>query len=151
MKLIIFNISLVLTVFLGLLEPENIYAQESELTIIGNTKSVPSEMDMNQLKAVLKGERLRWDDGSKVVVALMKTSTPVGTNTCNRIFNMTGNQLNKYFLAMVFQGKINRPNLFNSEDELETFVAQTPGAIGVIQNTNDTQLITVMVDGKKQI
>jgi F0F1-type ATP synthase beta subunit len=151
MKLIIFNISLVLTVFLGLLEPANIYAQESELTIIGNTKSVPSEMDMNQLKAVLKGERLRWDDGSKVVVALMKTSTPVGTNTCDRIFNMTGNQLNKYFLAMVFQGKINRPNLFNSEDELETFVAQTPGAIGVIQNTNDTQLITVMVDGKKQI
>lgn len=151
MKQIIFNVSLFLTLFIGLLEPANINAQESELTIIGNTKSVPSEMDMNQLKAVLKGERMRWDDGSKIVVALMKTSTPVGTNTCNRIFNMTSNQLNKYFLAMVFQGKINRPNLFNSENELETFVAQTPGAIGVLQNANDTQLITVMVDGKKQI
>lgn len=151
MKLIIINFSLVLALFVGLLNTSNINAQETELTIVGNAQSVPSEMNMNQLKSVLKGEKLRWNDGSKVVIALMKTNTPVGTNTCSKIFNMTGDQLNKYFLALVFQGKVKAPNFFNSVDELEFFVSHTPGAIGVLHKANDKDLITILVDGKKQI
>jgi len=151
MKLIIINFSLVLALFVGLLNPSNLNAQETGLTIVGNAQSVPSEMNMNQLKSVLKGEKLRWNDGSKVVIALMKTNTPVGTNTCNKIFNMTGDQLNRYFLAQVFQGKVKAPNFFNSVDELESFVSHTPGAIGVLQKANDKDLITILVDGKKQL
>lgn len=151
MKLIWVNFSLVLFLVIGFSEPPIIDAQETELTVIGNSNSVPAEMDINQLKSVLKGERLRWDDGSKVQVALMKTTTPIGLSTCNKIFNMTGNQLNKYFLAMVFQGKINRPNLFDSEQELEDFVANTPGAIGVLQKANNVGLITISVNGQTQL
>ena len=148
MKLISFKFFLVLFLVLGFLEPSIVLAQETELIIIGNSHSVPSEMDKKQLKAVLLGEKLRWNDGTKVVVALMKTTTPIGLNTCDRIFNMTGNQLNKYFLAMVFQGKINRPNLFDSEQELEDFVARNPGAIGVLNKVNNEQLIIISVDGE---
>lgn len=119
--------------------------QETELTIVGNAKSVPTDMDLDQLKSVLKGEKLRWDDGSKVIIALMKTDTPIGMNTSKELFNMTGNQLNKHFLALVFQGKVKAPTFFDSEDELEAYVAHTPGAIGVIQKVNDAQLNTIMV------
>lgn len=131
--------------------PLSINAQEEQLVIIGNAASVPSEIDMNQLKSVLKGEKLRWNDGSKVSIALMKTSTPIGTYTCNKLYNMTGNELNKYFLALVFQGKVKAPTFFNSANELEAFVAQTPGAIGVLQQVNDKLLKIILVDGKKQI
>ena len=126
-------------------------AQETELTIVGNNQSVPSEMNLSQLKSVLRGERLRWNDGSKVVIALMKTNTSVGTNTCQKLYKMSGNELNKYFLALVFQGKVKAPTFFNSESELEYFVAQTPGAIGVLNKTVDSSLKTILVDGKKQI
>ena len=81
----------------------------------------------------------------------MKTSTPIGTYTCNKLYNMTGNELNKYFLALVFQGKVKAPTFFNSANELEAFVAQTPGAIGVLQQVNDKLLKIILVDGKKQI
>ena len=131
--------------------PLSINAQDEQLVIIGNAASVPSEIDMNQLKSVLKGEKLRWNDGSKVSIALMKTSTPIGTYTCNKLYNMTGNELNKYFLALVFQGKVKAPTFFNSANELEAFVAQTPGAIGVLQQVNDKLLKIILVDGKKQI
>ena len=114
-------------------------------------ESVPSEMNLSQLKSVLRGEKLRWNDGAKVVIALMKTNTPVGTNTCQKLYKMSGNELNKYFLALVFQGKVKAPTFFNSESELENFVAHTPGAIGVLQKTDSNTLKTILVDGMKNI
>jgi len=138
-------------IFIGLILPLSINAQEDSLIIVGNEISVPSELNMNQLKSVLKGEKLRWNNGTKAVLALMKTSTPVGTYMCNKIYNMTGNELNKYFLALVFQGKAKAPTFFNSVEELEVYVAKTPGAIGVLQNTDDKLLKVILVDGKNQL
>ena len=145
MKLVFINLALVLSLFMNSFEDSFINTQETELTIVGNVKSVPTDMDLEQLKSVLKGERLRWDGGSKVVIALMKTDTPIGLTTSKRLFNMTGNQVNKHFLALVFQGKVKAPTFFDSADELEAFVAHTPGAIGVLRKVNDAQLNTILV------
>lgn len=124
------------------------YGQET-LTVIGNSKGSPSELKMIQLQSILKGEKQRWGDGTKVVIALMKTNTPVGSVTSKKVFNMSGDQLNKYWLALVFQGKADAPTFFNSMNELETFVAQTPGAIGVIGQSPTIAQKTIIVDGKK--
>ena len=149
MKLMIYNFVIIL--ISGFLLPSPVFAQDTELTIIGNAQSVPSEMNMNQLKSVFKGERFRWEDGSSIKIALMKTNTSIGSDTCKKLYNMTGNELNKYFLALVFQGKVKAPTFFNSVSELESYVAQTPGAIGVSQSATDKLLKIILVDGKKQI
>lgn len=125
-------------------------AQDSGLIVIGNAKSVPSELKMSQLRSILRGERMRWQDDTKVIIALMKTNTPVGTITCKTVYNMTGNELNKYWLALVFQGKAEAPVFFNSAGELEVFVSQTPGAIGVLGQTSGLTKI-IIIDGKKTI
>jgi hypothetical protein len=123
-------------------------AQDQNLVVIGNGKGVPTDMKLAQLKSTMKGEKLRWPDGSKVVIALLKTTTPIGQNTSRKIYNMSANELNKYWLALVFQGKADAPNFFNSEAELEEFVSQTSGAIGVVnQPTASTKTITI--DGKR--
>ena len=128
-------------------------AQTMQLNIIGNTQSVPGEMNIDQLRTILKGEKMRWDDGVSVKIALMKTNTSIGAYTCERIYNMSANELNKYFLAQVFQGKVKAPTFFTSKNELEEYVARTPGAIGVSQNTeeSDGELRVVVIDGKKQL
>ena len=118
--------------------------------VIANGKGAPAEMKLAQLKAVMRGERLRWPDGSKVVIALMKSSTPIGVNTGQKIYNMSANELNKYWLALVFQGKADAPNFFNSEAELEAFIAQTTGAIGVV-NQPPTGGKTILIDGKRSL
>jgi hypothetical protein len=125
--------------------------QDLELNIIGNPESVPAELNMNLLRSVFRGEKQRWDDGVSIKIALMKTSTPIGVSTCKKVYNMTGNELNKYFLALVFQGKAKAPIFFNSIKELENYVAETPGAIGVSQNTIEGPIKIVTVDGKKQL
>ena len=136
---------------LGIPGIQPIFVQEEiQLTIIGNQESVPNELNMNQLRSVLRGEKLGWDDGSSIKIALLKTNTPVGSATCKKVYNMTGNELNKYFLALVFQGKVKAPTFFNSISELETYIAQTPGAIGVSQNSADSEIKIVMIDGENQ-
>jgi len=145
-KIICFGFSLLAIILLS----SPVKAQDG-LTIIGNLESVPADMDMTQLQAVLRGEQMRWDDGTKVKIALMKTNTPTGTLASEKIYNMTGNELNKYFLALVFQGKVKAPAFFNTESELEAYIGQTPGAIGVVQNTGNDQVKIVLIDGKKEI
>ncbi|GAB2557846.1 hypothetical protein [Spirosoma aerophilum] len=123
-------------------------SQDPVLTVISNGKGAPSEMNMSLLRSALKGEKQRWPDGSKVILALMKSNTAIGEHTCKRLYNMSSNELNKYWLALVFQGKADAPNFFNSESELATFVAQTRGAIGIVsQVSNDIK--SILVDGKK--
>ncbi|NGP76297.1 hypothetical protein G3570_06615 [Balneolaceae bacterium YR4-1] len=128
-------------------------AQNQQLNVIANSQSVPGEMNIDQLRTILRGERLRWDDGVSVKIALMKTNTTIGSYTCERIYNMSTNELNKYFLAQVFQGKVKAPTFFTSKSELEDFVARTPGAIGVSQNTtlSGSEIKLVVIDGKKQL
>lgn len=125
-------------------------AQE-KISIIGNSKGVPVTMTEKELKVVLRGEKQRWSDGTKIVIALMKTNTPVGQITSKRIYNMSGDELNRFWLALVFQGKTSAPTFFNSMSELESFVAQTPGAIGVVQHAAGNEGKLIAIDGKKEL
>ena len=125
-------------------------SQDMSLVVIANGKGPPPEMKLMQLKSTMRGEKLRWPDGSKVVIALLKSTTPIGTNTSKRIYNMSANELNKYWLALVFQGKADAPNFFNSETELEEFVSQTSGAIGVVSHPSASNKV-ILIDGQKSL
>ena len=149
MKILIFKFMFIF--IFGLLGSLAIVAQDIELTIVGNAENVPDELNMMQLKSALRGEKLRWDSGASIKIALMKTNTPIGKSTCEKIYDMTGNELNKYFLALVFQGKVKAPTFFNSISELENYVSQTPGAIGVSQKTTDSPNKIILVDGNDKI
>lgn len=96
------------------------------------------------------GEQQRWRSGTKITIALMKTSTPGGRNTSLKVYGMSANELNKFWLALVFQGKVGSPNFFNSASELENFVAQNPGAIGILdQVTTNDAIKNIQVEGEK--
>lgn len=124
--------------------------QVETLTVICNQKGAPPAMKFSELKSVMKGEKQRWKDGTKVTLAIMKTDTNVGKNTARVIYNMSGNELSKYSLFQHFQGT-SLTKFFNTTSELQSYVAQNPGAIGVIDQplaNNDIKIIAI--DGKTQ-
>jgi ABC-type phosphate transport system substrate-binding protein len=124
--------------------------QTSSLTVISNQKGAPSTLDFSELKSIFRGEQQRWRGGTKITIALMKTNTAAGKNTSEIVYGMTTDELNKFWLAMVFQGKAAAPIFFNSATELENFVAQNPGAIGIVdQVAANDEIKTVQVEGKK--
>ena len=95
------------------------------------------------------GETQRWKNGKRIIIALMKTSTPLGKTTSSKIYDMTGDELNKYWLALVFQGKAQAPVFFSSVDDLLEFVAQNPGAIGIVDKpVAMADVRALSIDGK---
>ena len=124
-------------------------AQEIQLTVIGNVTGVPSEMKWSELISVLKGEKQRWSDGTKVSIYIMKTSTPVGQSTCRKIYNWSGDKVKRYWLELSFSGKADAPTFCNTIQELEFNVSQNPGAIGIVdRNSTSAGVKTILIDGK---
>jgi len=127
-------------------------SQKPVLSVVGNQAGAPPEMKFSELKSVLMGEKQKWEDGKRIVIALMKTSTEVGQTTTSGIYDMTGDELNKYWLSLVFQGKAQAPKFFNTKSELENYVAQNPGAIGVVdQPLANNEIKIISIDGNPQL
>lgn len=128
----------------------SLMAQDNNLVVIGNQSGTPAEIKMNELKAVFRGERQRWGDGSKVVIAMIKTTTPLGNEISEKIYSMNGDGVRGFWAGISFAGKFDPPNVFNTESEVETFVSQNPGAIAILDRTTTTPDVKIiLVSGKK--
>lgn len=112
-------------------------AQEDTLMVIVHEQN-DDVVTSKELGRLLKGQTVRWKNGKKVSIGLMKTSTAVGAQTAKEFYNMNADQLNKYWLSLVFQGKAKAPEFFVDPKALIQFVANHPGAIGIIPNTDLT-------------
>ena len=124
-------------------------AQDVQLTVIGNVTGAPSEMKSSELVSILKGEKQRWSDGTKVSIYIMKTTTPIGQSTCKKIYNWSGDKVKRYWLELSFSGKADAPTFCNTVEELESYVSQNPGAIGIIdRNSTSNGVKTILIDGK---
>lgn len=124
-------------------------SQDTTLTVISNIKGAPGNMNMAELRSVLKGEKQRWSDDTKVTIAIMKTNTLIGKNACSKIYGMSGDKVLRLYLELSFVGRT-VAILFNSVQELESFVAENPGAIGITGKFSETPNIKItMITGKK--
>jgi len=123
--------------------------QDITLTAICNSRGAPAEMKMSELKSVLMGEKQRWSDGTKVVIAMVKSTTPLGEIISKRIYSMSGDGVRGFWAGISFAGKYDPPNVFNTVTELETFVAQNPGAIAILDKPIGNDVRVISIDGKK--
>ncbi|HVE61827.1 MAG TPA: hypothetical protein VNA26_08405 [Chitinophagaceae bacterium] len=141
---------LLLLIFLSVVSVAK--SQEGALVVIGNQQGVPAILKYSELRSILMGEKQRWRNGSKIVIALMKTNTATGKITSKKLYDMSGDELNKFWLSLVFQGKAPAPAFFNTAAELQNFVSQNPGSIGIIdQLVLNDNLRTIIIDGKSRI
>jgi ABC-type phosphate transport system substrate-binding protein len=125
-------------------------ADEPNIMVIANEKGAPTSLTMKELKSIFQGEKQRWNDGTKISIAFMKSSTPVGSATSKKVLKMSGDQLNKFWLALVFQGKAKAPFFYGSASEVESYVSQNAGAIGVVEAGYQVKGVKVIsIDGKK--
>ena len=126
------------------------HAQVTPLTVVSNPKGSPENMKQSELKSIFLGEKQRWKNGNKIVIALMKTNTPAGKNVCDKVYDMSGDEVKKFWLALVFQGKAEAPVFFNTIGELQAYVLENPGTIGIIDQAPSVAGIQVVsIDGKK--
>jgi hypothetical protein len=145
------NMARFLTMLLFLLVAPQAHAQDT-LAAIAHQNGAPPALSFNELRSVLMGEKQRWGNGTKVVIALIKTNNSLGETISKVVFDMKPDELNKHWLALVFQGKASAPYFFNSVAELEDFISQNPGSIGITNKASSSPNIrTVTIDSKETI
>jgi len=125
-------------------------AAQDNLVVIGNQTGVPADLKMSDLKAVFRGERQRWSNGTKVVIAMIKSTTPLGNEISEKIYSMNGDEVRGFWAGLSFAGKSDPPHVFNTAAEVEVFVSQNPGAIAILDKINNIpETKTILVGGKK--
>jgi hypothetical protein len=143
--LLILSLSLISTSFLLMSFSDD----DTPISVFANEKGSPSNLTIKELKAVVQGEKQRWPDGTRISLAFLKTTTPAGNATARKLLNMSGDQFNKYWLALVFQGKATAPMFFSSAQELDNYLSSTPGALGVVDASSQMKTRNITVDDKK--
>lgn len=125
-----------------------IVPQNDPLVFVRNKSGVPDKMSYNDLLKLLRGEKQLWENGKKVRVALMKTSTETGELVARQIYGMNKFQFQKYWLTLVFQGYATNPKFFTSIDDLKKYLSMTPGCIGILKSldANGVDRIEVLSD-----
>lgn len=126
------------------------FSQNNGLTVIGNKVAVPYQLTQTSLKSIFLGNQPKWSNGSKVILALMKLNTDAGKNICAKVYNMSAANVTKHWLTVSMKGYIDAPIFFNTAEELQNFVANTKGAIGIFNSiVTASNAKTVLIDGKK--
>ncbi|MBK9569728.1 MAG: hypothetical protein IPO53_07255 [Chitinophagaceae bacterium] len=89
-----------------------VQGQNTNLAVIANPGGAPAGLKQTELNAIFMGETPKWSNGSKIVLALMKTNTTAGKLTCDKVYHMSGDELTKFWLSQMIDGKVAAPTFF---------------------------------------
>src|SRR5258706_11456325 len=98
-----------------------LFLHAQNLSVIGNPNSVPNEMTQARFISVFKGETKNWDNGTKVKLALMRSTTETGQQTCSKVYKMSCDDVTKFLLRKAMEANTLAPVFFNMVSELQSF------------------------------
>lgn len=101
-----------------------------EETLIVNGASSVAGLSADQMKDYFLGKKTAWDDGSKVVIVVIKDGA--SSDALLAKLGKNSQQFNTSWKKLVFTGKGSMPEQVESDDALIALVAKTPGAIGLV-------------------
>jgi len=102
----------------------------AEETLVVNSASALSGLSTDQMKDYFLGKKTTWEDGSKVVVVVIKDG-----GTSEALLAKLGKNSQQFMTGwkkLIFTGKGSMPEQVESDDALVALVAKTPGAIGLV-------------------
>jgi len=112
--------------------------------VIAN-KSVPvSQLSLANARAIFGMRQVKWPDGSLIRVFVLPDTHPVHSALCKERLNIYPYQLRQSWDRLVYSGMAQAPVEVESEAELATSVATTPGAIGYASRAPNNEKVRVI-------
>lgn len=116
----------------------SVSAQAADYAIIAHPGASQVSLGKDQLKNILLGSVIKWDDGTIIKLAVLNQG-PLHTTLLKEVVSRSPDQFEKHWKKQVFTGKGVMPASFPSEEELAAYVAKTPGALGYISASANAQ------------
>ena len=110
--------------------------KDFSLIVVGNQTNM-NNMTIATVRDYFKGKNYKWPNKKNVVIAFPSSKHPKVELYSNLIYNRSFFAVKKYWYSLVFQGRHDPPYFFDSDKELLEFVESTPGAMTIIQSSNE--------------
>ncbi len=102
-----------------------------EYVVIGNATGLVG-ISEKQAQSILRGERTLWDSRVPVTVVLPGQRAAYGDSLARDLMGISRAAMQRFWLALVFQGRAAPPVFHDSVEDTVAYVRRTPGAIAVI-------------------
>ena len=111
--------------------------------IIANKSIEKEKIDASSLKAVFLGKKVAWDTGGRAILAVLKGG-PVADEFLKGAVDMSSSSFNNYWRRLAMTGGGSAPHVFEKDEDLRKYVAETPGAIGFVDSANADASVLVI-------
>ena len=102
-------------------------------------------MTLNQVKEVFHGKIKNWTTYAPIKIALPSSKSIYSNLVAKEIYSSTYNGMQKYWLALVFQGKSKPPVFLDTNRQIIDYVSKNKGAIGILFcNPKDVSPIIIL-------
>jgi ABC-type phosphate transport system substrate-binding protein len=91
-----------------------------------------SALTAAEVRGIFRGDRALWATGQAVTVVLPSGRAAYADDFSRRVLGMSREAMQRYWLALVFQGRASPPVHLGSAAEIIAYVERTPGAIAVV-------------------
>ena len=102
-----------------------------DFVVVANGSGL-SEVTVPELRRIFRGEQSLWSTKQPVSVVLPSARAEFTDRFARQVLGMTRAGMQRYWLALVFQGRANPPVLQDSAADVLAYVQRTPGAIGLV-------------------
>lgn len=120
------------TLFLSLFLSSFLPAQSGESLIIIGNKTALTELTLKDARDIFKGKMAFWKNKEEVIIVLPSPKSDDAEYVAKEIFQTSVTGMQKYWLALVFQGRSNPPVFVQSTKEAIEYVNKNPGAIAAL-------------------
>ena len=106
-----------------------------QLEFAANVKGVES-LTSKEVVQIFRNGRSLWASGEKVIIVLPSNKSVMAESVAKNLYGGSVTAMQKFWLALVFQGRANPPVFLQTEEEIVSYIAKNPGAIGVLPKGN---------------
>jgi hypothetical protein len=103
----------------------------NQLEFAVNVKGV-SKLSSKEVIQIFRNGRSLWPSGEKVVIVLPGNKSVYAEAVAKNLYGGSVSSMQKFWLALVFQGRANPPVFLQTAEEIVFYIANNPGAIGVL-------------------
>ena len=151
------SLALGLLAWPGAARPHPVDPQDEEVVAVVNKENETSDISLKDLRSLLKLERRFWPStagatgGKQVMVYLRESGSAEQKVTLERVYEMSAEALEKYWVEKVYRGDIaSPPATKGSATQAARGVGKEPGGISFMlkKDFNPALLKVLKIDGK---
>lgn len=110
----------------------SIAAAQTNVKVIVNPDVEIANLSQAELARIYLGKKTFWDSGSRITPSLLNEKSPLTEAFLEDSVKKTVRQYRAYWKRHLFSGKGTAPRTFASSRQVANYVADNPGAIGVV-------------------